>query len=161
MKQDIVVFIHPLIKSTMKKLSVFFAILAFFPVIYANNLIYCPDSIQCTRPGDATSCKYLGDSLEYWDKLRDNWRIKKGIYKFRAVDIRYHYSSDSYSMNCQYGDKNGFIFTYNKKEVNLEPYLGNNNKWLLFKYDGICVRNSSKECPFTLRQTLGNSTYFN
>ena len=50
--------------------------------------LYCPEKIECSRDKSISSCKAVGDNLEYWGEITSTGWVKKGTYSFQtAIDL--------------------------------------------------------------------------
>lgn len=54
-----------------------------------TEILYCPEKIECSKDKSISSCKAVGEHIEYWDKITNNGTVEKGSYFLTSVISAY------------------------------------------------------------------------
>jgi hypothetical protein len=126
--------------------------------VYAEDFLYCPDTIECTAEGHMESCKIIGDSADMWFIPGEGIRVAKGIYKLKINSIISSYQLSQPTLSyCGYiNDESGKSLTVESKHAFLEAYIGKNTKWIESNGMASCIEYAKNiDCPFSLTNGVG------
>ncbi len=132
----------------MKKIFSVTALIVLSHPVYAKTTtsdstsIYCPKEIVCSMDKRVSSCKPVGDNLEYWDKVRDSSPVTKGTHRFLNAYSSYQ-SPLNYSTTCIYEG----MGMQSKEKYLLEALPGSTSAWQLSGYSAICYNDDASLCP--------------
>ena len=172
----------------MNKVKLLFFILAPLATLFQFNtalaenspiVLNCPEKIECSRDKSISSCKSVGDNLEYWGEIDSaGWIIKKGTYSFQTA-ISYYQPTHNYEdvPLCVYslfesGREIAEARIRIKPGVHLEALLNAPTQWRTYASRADCYNGGSptptpqdpKLCPFNkiplIGITLGSNNYF-
>lgn len=165
----------------MKKL--FFALVIMltstttFSFVYRDNqpsdeLIFCPDKIECTQDGNIKSCSTSGNNLEYWDiqnlrVLPANSKIIKGVYTVSAIYSRFAtpMQVNTYCEYKKYDEDKKILLIVTALRPILEPIYDKKYSWIDNKgehgekntrdeHNGSCFDDHVNQCPFQKRASV-------
>ena len=160
----------------MKKIytSVIIAMVTFNSIAYAaqsfnkvNDNIetkkyFCPESITCTKSGDAKSCSYNVENPEYWNNTIIYQVIDVDTYKLISVTASFH-SPNVDPVVCHFKGKaqyNSSMQLYSKKESTLEIFYSDPTNWTFpnsaTPYSGTCsaINSNAQLCPLKEQPAL-------
>lgn len=129
--------------------------------IPAQNIIFCPEKMECYRQGDQVTCKKIGGDTQYW---LVNWYsgLVEGIYNFTNAIVNYSPGKVS-NIHCNYKYYGEFPFPIPRDlsvgiiqigYANFEPLKDKTSKWETTSNYDICKSDSSLSCPLAEKVSL-------
>lgn len=123
-----------------------------------SEIITCPTAIECSRDRSISSCKAVGDNLEYWGEAIQDGPVKKGIYFFFTAQATHQSASGNPTFPlCRYrmvGTNNTLRVNREKSAWRLEATPSTStNKWVIQGDNASCAETEAGDqdprlCPF-------------
>lgn len=131
------------------------------------NTLYCPEKIECLKDKSVSSCKAIGEHLEYWGKIYSDGTIKKGVYFLTRIDssYQYPYTFSAYPNRCSYGNidyptspilgiSSSEFASYNYELPSWEAKQNDTTKWWIYGYQAQCNNGglviNPQDCPLEM-----------
>lgn len=118
------------------------------------KLFYCPEKIECTEDKNPKSCKAIGGSSEYWDRVEgDSYR--KGVYLLNTV-----YASknliEGIRRPCHYSnaERESILYVKSKYGSSYGPYFERSNKWTDTMIGPRCYAADTLLCPLAVNSVF-------
>ncbi len=137
----------------MNKTKLLFFIIAPLAILfYANtalaeetpSVLYCPEKIECLKEKSVSSCKAVGEHLEYWNKISANGTVRKDVYSLMSAQANYQDPNENYITMCSYSNYNypntGLSISINSsiedstKYVRWEAAKNDETLWQIYGY---------------------------
>lgn len=126
--------------------------------------LFCPEKIECSKDKSISSCKAIGEHLEYWSKALSIGTVIKGTYFFDQVYSIYqtpYLPIGASNSVCSYVNVDYPNITLKTairefdKAVFWEAAPNNTTKWIIDGFQAQCNNDSSsiinpKACPLEL-----------
>lgn len=111
--------------------------------------IICPKKIECSRDKSVSSCKAVGENLEFWGSVYSGGVVKKGTYIFNQAYALYQSPQTSHNITCSYTNDDypdlKLILGHSDK---WEAFINESTQWTVQGYFATCHSNDSEACPF-------------
>lgn len=111
--------------------------------------ITCPKEIVCSMDKRVSSCKPVTDHPEYWDKIRDDSPVTKGVHGLKQIYTSYQ-SRNYNGASCFY---EGMALS-SKYTTLLEALPGESTAWQIDGYYASCYSDNVESCPLSLVPVL-------
>lgn len=135
----------------MKKLGLIVGLLISANSMAQENLIYCPEKVECQEAGNVNSCRAVGNNDFKFDLMSEWGKIEKSTYIFyMAVSDVDSKSGEDYKFStCVYSYKSARISKYiHAKQKKVLAYKFSDSNWNINGYNVGCQSSNPKDCPF-------------